>query len=194
VFGAVIFEWLEDVRGVLGFEFGLDGLVLGFDLGHGPRLGLDDLFLVDLGKIVDREGPGVVVQVERQLRVSGVGLGPPSVGCTDRQRTGVLLDDVDVEVVGFGLHGGGGQHDGPTRRRVVVRVLVVVEVVVQVVFGRAPVRVAVVACGGTAAAEQPRRASGIQHACRQGDVAGATYGVPLADQHGNEHEEPEHDE
>ena len=154
----------------------------------------DDVVLdVDLRQVVDRERLRAVVEFEWQLGVDGFFDGRRG-GRPDRQRARVHLDDVDVEVVGFGLHGGRRQHDGPPRRRFLLLVFFVVEDFVVVGLGRPPVGIAEVAGGRTGAAQQPRCASGVEHPGREGDVTGATHGVPLADQHRDEYEEPEHDE
>ena len=74
-----------------------------------------------------------------------------------------LVDDVDVEVVGFGVFDDGRrQHHRRLRLLflfflvlVVVVVVVLVEVLVEVVLGRSPVRVAAVPGRRSPALEQP---------------------------------------
>ena len=133
----------------------------------------------------------------------------------DRQRSGVLLHHVDVEVdrCGVGLvrrrrggfgHRGDDRHragvtadarllDRLTNRLFVVLGLVVV-VVVEIGSVAAPQRVVSVTRRRTAAAAQPCPDPAVEHAGGQRDVTGAAHRVALVDEHRDQHEEPKHHE
>ena len=145
---------------------------------------------------------GVLRVIESQL----VGVGRHHRLLDRRRPTGGqglrVLDDVDVEIVGLVLSCFGGHlHHGPLRRPGAVvgtdvdaGVLEVgIDVLVEVVLGRPPVRIAAVP-GRRSAPTQPDRGAAVEHSGRQRDVAGASHRVALADQHRHQHEQPEHDE
>jgi hypothetical protein len=69
-----------------------------------------------------------------------------------------------------------------------------IEVMVEIVVRRLPVRVMTMSGGGTATPQEARAAAGVEHPRGQCHVASAANGVTLADQHRNQHKEPEHDE
>ena len=127
-----------------------------------------------------------------------VGLGLACVRLADGQRGRSLVDDVDVEVVGFGVFDdGGGHHHRPLRRHVVlvlgVLIVGVLVELVEVVFGRPPVRIAAVAGRRSRAFEPSAAVLAVEDPRRQCHVARASHGIALADQHRDQHEEPEHD-
>ena len=116
-----------------------------------------------------------------------------------------IFDDIDVEVVGLGLLGHRDLHDdrvrGPGIVGVVVLILVLVLLligafvlvnVVEVALLRLPVGVAAMSRGGTFTPEQTRTRTAVQYPGRQRDVAGAPHRVAFADQHRNQHKQPQH--
>jgi predicted nucleic acid-binding Zn ribbon protein len=138
-------------------------------------------------------------EVQRQL----VGFGDLFVlrgRFADRNRARRLVGGLDIEVLGFGVcRDRCRQHHRLLRLLflfflvlVLVVVFVLVEVLVEFVLGRPPVRIASMPGRRSRTLEQSAAARPVEDPRRQRHIARAPHGVALADQHRNQHEEPEH--
>jgi hypothetical protein len=110
-----------------------------------------------------------------------------------------LFGSVEIQrQLGLGhLDGGRREHHRLLRFVVlfgftVVFVFVLVEGLVEVVLGRPPVRIASVPGCRSPALEQSAAGRAVEDARRQRHVARSPHGISLADQHRDQHEEPEH--
>ncbi len=153
-------------------------------------------------------GEAVPVPVDREQ--CGLGLLGGVLGAGSYRKGPRIFDDIDVQVVGLGVLGGRNLHDNrPCALQVVgLGILVVVrgEVVVVLVkvsvgelllgqlFLRLPVGVTAMTRSGTTTLEQTGTGRAVEHPGRQGHVAGAPHRVAFADEHRNQHEQPEHHE
>ena len=142
-----------------------------------------------------RQSCDVVGEVETQSRRVAFGHDDWLVADRDRsERQGAgILHHIHVEVVGFAgsIVGSRCDHDDRPARGLVREV---VRRTVEIVVRGPPIRIATMPRRRCTASAEPRSTAAVEHAGRQSDVTGAADRVALADQHRNQHEQPEGDE